>query len=98
MKKILFAIILSFITLYVSAQKEINQYTPESIFDNGVLLFENKHYASALECFEQYLSSDDDKNSEDVVIAKYYEAASTLLLEDSDGENKITTFIKEHPT
>ena len=98
MKKILFAIILSFITLYVSAQKEINQYAPESIFDNGVLLFENKHYASALECFEQYLSSDDDKNSEDVVMAKYYEAASTLLLEDSDGENKITTFIKEHPT
>ena len=98
MKKILFAIILSFITLYVSAQKEINQYAPESIFENGVLLFENKHYASALECFEQYLSSVDDENRDDVMMAKYYEAASTLLLEDSDGENKITTFIKENPT
>ncbi len=98
MRKILFAIILSFITLYVSAQKEINQYTPESIFEKGVLLFENKHYASALECFEQYLSSADDENREDVTMAKYYEAASTLLLEDSKGEHKITTFIKENPT
>ena len=98
MKKILFAILLSFATLYVSAQKEINQYAPESIFEQGVLLFNNQHYASALECFEQYLSSTDDSNSEKVIMAKYYEAASTLLLEDGNGENKITTFIKENPT
>ena len=98
MKKILFAIILSFITLYVSAQKEIDQYVPESLFEKGVLLFDNQHYASALECFSQYLSTSDDKNRDDVIMAKYYEAASTLLLEDSNGENKITTFIKENPT
>lgn len=98
MKKILFAILLSFATLYVSAQKEINQYAPESIFEQGVLLFNNQHYASALECFEQYLSSTDDSNNEKVIMAKYYEAASTLLLEDGNGENKITTFIKENPT
>ena len=98
MKKILFATILLFVSIYVSAQKEINQYSPENIFEKGVLLFENKHYASALECFEQYLSSVDNENRGNVVMAKYYAAASTLLLEDSDGENKITTFIKENPT
>ena len=98
MKKILFAIILSFATLYLSAQKEINQYTPESIFEKGVLLFEKQHYASALECFEQYISLTEDDSRNNVVMAKYYEAASTLYLEDSDGENKITTFIKENPT
>ena len=98
MKKILFATILSFITLYVSAQKEINQYAPENIFDKGVLLFEKQQYASALECFEQYLSHSDNDNNDEVIMAKYYEAISTLLIEDSNGENKITTFIKENPT
>lgn len=98
MKKILFVIILSFITIYVSAQKEINQYDPEITFERGILLFENQHYASALECFKQYISTTDEKNSDKVVMAKYYEAASTLFLEESDGENKITTFIKENPT
>ena len=98
MKKLLFAIILSLITLYVSAQKEINQYDPENTFEKGVLLFENQHYASALECFEQYISFTDDKNRDKVIMAKYYEAASTLFLEESDGENKITTFIRENPT
>ena len=98
MKKILFATILSFITLYVSAQKEISQYAPENIFNKGVLLFEKQQYASALECFEQYLSYSDNDNNDEVIMAKYYEAISTLLIEDSDGENKITTFIKENPT
>ena len=98
MKKILFAIILSLITFYVSAQKEINQYTPESTFDKGVLLFENHHYASALECFEQYLSSNDNTNSDKAIMAKYYEAVSTLFLDESNGANKIIKFINENPT
>ena len=98
MKKIFFTVMLSLITFYVSAQKEINQYNPELTFEKGILLFENKHYASALECFELYLSSTDDKSDNKAVMAKYYEAASTLFLEESDGENKITTFIKENPT
>ena len=89
---------LALANISVSAQKEIDQYTPENVFENGVLLFENQHYASALECFRQYLSSSDDTNRDNVMMAKYYEAASTLLLGNSDGENKITTFIKENPT
>ena len=98
MKNILFAIMLSLVALSVSAQKEVNQYNPKSLYEKGILLFENKHYASAIDCFEQYLSSVDDKKQEDVVMAKYYEAASTLFLDETDGENKITTFIKENPT
>lgn len=98
MKKILFAIMLSLAVLSVSAQKEVNQYNPKSLYEKGILLFENKHYASAIYCFEQYISSVDDKKQEDVVMAKYYEAASTLFLDETDGENKITTFIKENPT
>ena len=98
MKNILFAIMLSLVALSVSAQKEINQYNPKNLYEKGLLLFENKHYASAIECFEQYISSVDDKKQEDVVMAKYYEAASTLFLDETDGENKITTFIKENPT
>lgn len=98
MKKILFTIMLSLAVLSVSAQKEVNQYNPKNIYEKGVLLYENKHYASAIECFEQYISSVDDNKREDVVMAKYYEAASTLFLGETDGENKITTFIKENPT
>ena len=98
MKNILFAIMLSLVALSVSAQKEVNQYNPKSLYEKGILLFENKHYASAIDCFEQYISSVDDKKQEDVVMAKYYEAASTLFLDETDGENKITTFIKENPT
>ena len=89
---------LSLVALSVSAQKEVNQYNPKSLYEKGILLFENKHYASAIDCFEQYISSVDDKKQEDVVMAKYYEAASTLFLDETDGENKITTFIKENPT
>lgn len=98
MKNILFAIMLSLVALSVSAQKEVNQYNPKSLYEKGILLFENKHYASAIDCFEQYISSVDNKKQEDVVMAKYYEAASTLFLDETDGENKITTFIKENPT
>lgn len=98
MKKILFAIMLSLAALSVSAQKEVNQYNPKSLYEKGILFYENKHYASAIDCFEQYISSVDDKKQEEVVMAKYYEAASTLFLDETDGENKITTFIKENPT
>ena len=85
-------------TLCASAQKEINQYNPEKIFEEGVLLFDNQHYASAKECFNQYISSIDSKNQDYIIMARYYEAASSLRLGDSDGENKIKTFIKENPT
>lgn len=85
-------------TLCASAQKEINQYNPEKLFEEGILLFENQHYASTKEYFNQYISSVGNENEENIIMAKYYVAASSLLLGDSDGENKIKTFIKENPT
>ena len=82
----------------VSAQKNINQYEPEATFERGLMLFENKHYASALECFEYYIAAADNANQQNVVAAKYYEAVSSLLLGNSKGETKIIAFVKENPT
>lgn len=90
--------IIIFTSICASAQKEINQYEPTSIFERGVMLFENKHYASALECFEQYLNLCENKNGIEYTTAKYYEAVSSLMLGNSKGENKIITFVKENPT
>ena len=102
MKSILkhFILLSAFIltSISASAQKEINQYNPEATFEKGVLLFENQHYASAMECFESYISSSDINNSSNIVMAKYYEAVSALLLDETKGQNKIISFIKENPT
>ena len=98
LKNFIILSVLILTTFCASAQKEINQYNPERLYEEGVLLFENQHYASALECFEQYIAAANDKNSSNVVMAKYYEATSSLLLGEGDGENKMTSFIKENPT
>lgn len=90
--------IIIFTSVCVSAQKEVNQYDPISTFERGVMLFNNKHYGGALDCFEQYLSSPEKKDAQDLMMAKYYEAASSLYLNNSKGETKIITFIKENPT
>ena len=90
--------IIIFTSICVSAQKEVNQYDPISTFERGVMLFNNKHYGGALDCFEQYLSSPEKKDAQDLMMAKYYEAASSLYLNNSKGETKIITFIKENPT
>lgn len=82
----------------LSAQKETNQYEPEATFERGLMLFENKHYASALECFENYIAKSDNKNKQNLVAAKYYEAVSSLFLGNSKGETKIIDFVKENPT
>ena len=98
LKNFIIATIIILSCLSASAQKEINQYEPEATFERGLMLFENKHYASALECFEYYIAAADDKNEQKVVMAKYYEAVSSLILGNSKGETKIIEFVKEHPT
>ncbi|MBR6775487.1 MAG: tetratricopeptide repeat protein [Bacteroidales bacterium] len=80
------------------AQKNINQYEPTATFERGLMLFENKHYASALECFESYIAMNEGNNNIDIVTARYYEAVSSLFLDNSKGENKIIAFVKENPT
>ena len=89
-------LILSVFSAY--SQKNINQYEPLSTFEKGLLLFESHHYASALECFENYLIMADDNDDANIIMAKYYEAVSSLFLGNSKGENKIITFVKENPT
>lgn len=96
-KNFIIATLLTITSISVSAQKNINQYEPEVTFEKGLMLFENKHYASALECFENYIAAADD-NKQNVVAAKYYEAVSSLLLGNSKGETKIIAFVKENPT
>lgn len=96
LKMIILTTALLLLSLSVSAQKEINQYEPTALFERGVLLFENHHYGSALECFEQYISLNDNENRQNIVYAKYYEAVSSLYL--GQGETKIINFVKENPT
>lgn len=101
MKSILKIFIISTLllsTISVLAQKNINQYEPQATFEKGLMLFENRHYASALQCFENYLAMNGNQNDANVVVAKYYEAVSSLLLGNGKGENKIIAFVKENPT
>lgn len=97
-KNFIFLLLLLTASVSVTAQKEVNQYEPNATFERGLMLFENKHYASALECFESYIELTKDDNSQELVMAKYYEAVSSLYLDNGKGENKITTFVKENPT
>lgn len=82
----------------LSAQRGIHQYEPEALFNEGMMLYENQHYSSALEYFEKYLSATKNENNSNVILAEYYAAASSLFLDNSKGENKINAFIKNHPT
>lgn len=87
-----------FLNVSLSAQKQVEQYNPEAIFHEGVVLFENQHYAGALECFYKYLQLSERHERQRDTDAKYYEAASALLLGNDDGESKIISFVNEHPT
>ena len=98
LKNFIFSTLLILTALSASAQKNINQYEPQFTFERGLLLFENRHYASALECFENYLLMVDDSSDANIVMAKYYEAVSSLFLGNSKGETKILNFVKENPT
>ena len=52
-------------SVYVTAQKQINQYDIVATYERGVLLFENKHYNAALECFEHYIKESDGDNQQE---------------------------------
>ena len=40
------------LTISVSAQKHIENYDPDAIFNEGVLCFQNQEYGAALTAFE----------------------------------------------
>ena len=85
------------LTLSVSAQKHIENYDPEALFNDGVLLFQNQEYGAALSTFAQYRAQAADAKSQRCVDAQYYEAVSALYLGHADGPAKVMQFVNDNP-
>ena len=85
------------ITISASAQKHIENYNPETLFNEGVLLFQNQEYGAALSSFTEYRSLAADAKSQRCVDAQYYEAVSSLYLGQADGPAKIIQFVNDNP-
>ncbi len=86
-----------FATISVSAQKHIEAYDPEALFNEGVLLFQNQEYGAALSAFEQYRAQTNDAKAQRYVDAQYYEAVSALYLGHADGPAKVIQFVNDNP-
>ena len=85
------------ITVSASAQKHIENYDPEALFNEGVVLFRNQEYGAALSTFAQYRAQVADAKSQRCVDAQYYEAVSSLYLGQADGPAKIIQFVNDNP-
>ena len=89
----------AFLLLSVSlpAQKHIEDYNPEALFNEGVLLFQNQDYGAALSTFAQYRAQAADAKAQRCVDAQYYEAVSALYLGHADGPAKVIQFVNDNP-
>ena len=85
------------LSVSASAQKHVEAYNPESLFNDGVLLFQNQEYGAALSAFTQYRSQVADAKSQRCVDAQYYEAVCSLYLGQADGPAKIIQFVNDNP-
>ena len=85
------------LTISASAQKHIENYDPEALFNEGVVLFQNQEYGAALSTFTQYRAQVADAKSQRCVDAQYYEAVSLLYLGQADGPAKIIQFVNDNP-
>ena len=85
------------ITISASAQKHIENYDPEALFNEGVLLFQNQEYGAALSTFAQYRAQAADAKSQRCSDAQYYEAVSALYLGHADGPAKVIQFVNDNP-
>ena len=85
------------LTISASAQKHIENYNPEALFNEGVVLFQNQEYGAALSTFTQYRAQVADAKSQRCVDAQYYEAVSSLYLGQADGPAKIIQFVNDNP-
>ena len=85
------------LTISASAQKHIENYDPEALFNEGVLLFQNQEYGAALSTFAQYRAQVADAKSQRCVDAQYYEAVSSLYLGQADGSAKLIQFVNDNP-
>lgn len=82
----------------VSAQKHIENYQPESLYNEGIVLFQHQEYGAAQAAFSRYLDEIGDKKAQHAVDAQYYEAVSALYLGNGDGVSKILQFVNENPS
>ena len=85
------------ITISASAQKHIENYDPDALFNEGILLFQNQEYGAALSTFAQYRTLVADAKSQRFVDAQYYEAVSALYLGHADGPAKVVQFVNDNP-
>ena len=85
------------ITISASAQKHIEKYDPDALFNEGILLFQNQEYGAALSTFAQYRTLVADAKSQRFVDAQYYEAVSALYLGHADGPAKVVQFVNDNP-
>jgi TolA-binding protein len=85
------------LTITASAQKHIEAYDPEALFNEGVLAFQNQEYGAALSTFAQYRAQNADAKSQRFVDAQYYEAVSALYLGHADGPAKVIQFVNDNP-
>ena len=85
------------LTVSASAQKHIDNYDPEALFNEGVMSFQNQEYGAALSAFTQYRAQVADAKSQRCVDAQYYEAVSSLYLGQADGPAKIIRFVNDNP-
>lgn len=82
----------------LSAQKHIEAYEPEALFNEGIVLFQNQEFGAALSAFEQYRALANDAKSQRCVDAQYYEAVSALYLGHADGSAKVIQFVNDNPS
>ncbi len=78
-----------FLSASLSAQKHIEAYDPEALFNEEVLAFQNQEYGAALTTFEQYRAAANDAKSQRCVDAQYYEAVSAMYLGHADGSVEV---------
>ena len=93
----LILVMIFFITISASAQKHIEAYAPEALFNDGVLSFQNQEYGAALSAFTQYRAQVADAKAQRCVDAQYYEAVSALYLGHADGPAKVVQFVNDNP-
>ena len=94
----LLMVVMFALTISVSAQKHIEEYNPEVLFNEGVLLFRNQEYGAALSTFAQYRALANDPKKQRCVDAQYYEAVSALYLDHADGPAKVIQFVNDNPS
>ena len=85
------------LSIPLSAQKHIEDYDPDALFNEGVLCFQNQEYGAALTAFEQFRALADDAKQQRCVDAQYYEAVSAMYLGHADGPAKVVQFVNDNP-